>query len=179
MAEGRKSKPRTRPTRPIGLTGEGSPVKSNSPPDKHELGWFIAAPLSNRLYQKSALGKPIDGGIILTEEEIMFCHWHRHVPLTEGWVDDRLSEDPNFVYKSVAYDVVRSAGEKVVPVDERWLRWSRESHPFVFRHERPSMILHGRPLPGRVAADPCSPPATCGHRGGQWCPSCPTSHKVV
>ena len=59
----------------------------------------------------------------------MFCHWHRHVPLTEGWVDERLSEDPNFVYKSVAYDVVRSAGEKVVPVDDRWLRWSRESHP--------------------------------------------------
>ena len=129
MAEGRKSKPRSRPTRPIGLTGEGSPAKPNSPPTKHDLGWFIPAPLSNRLYQKSALGKPIDGGIILTEEEIMFCHWHRHVPLTEGWVDERLSEDPNFVYKSVAYDVVRSAGEKVVPVDDRWLRWSRESHP--------------------------------------------------
>ena len=34
-----------------------------------------------------------------------------------------------FPYKSVAYDVVRSAGEKVVPVDGKWMRWSRESHP--------------------------------------------------
>ena len=129
MAEGRKSKPRSRPTRPIGLSGEGAPSKPNSPPTKHELGWFIPSPLSNRLHQKSALGKPIDGGIILSEEEVMFCHWHRHVPLAEGWVDERLAENPNFVYKTVAYDVVRSAGEKVVPIDGRWLRWSRESHP--------------------------------------------------
>ena len=129
MADGRKSRPRSRPTRPIGLSGEGAPAKPNMPPTKHESGWFIAEPISNRLYQKSALGKPIEGGIVLTEEEVMFCHWHRHVPLEEGWVENRLSEDPNFAHKSVAFDVIRSAGEKVVPVDGKWLRWSRESHP--------------------------------------------------
>jgi len=129
MAEGRKSKPRSRPTRPIGLSSEGSPSKPNPPPDEHEDGWFISAPLSNRLHQKSALGKPVDGGIILSEEEVMFCHWHRHVPLEEGWVDARLEENANFAHKVVAFDVVRSAGEKVVPIDGKWLRWARESHP--------------------------------------------------
>ena len=95
----------------------GAPSKPNPHPSEHELGWFIPEPLSNRLHQKSALGKPIEGGIVLTEEEVMFCHWHRHVPLEQSWVDDRLAENPNFVYKSVAYDVVRSAGEKVVPIE--------------------------------------------------------------
>ena len=129
MAEGRKSKPRSRPTRPIGLSNGGSPSKPNPIPVEKNGGWFLPAPLSNRLYQKSALGKPIEGGIILTEEEVMFCHWHRHVPLEDNWVEERISNDPNFPYKSVAYDVVRSAGEKVVPVDGKWMRWSRESHP--------------------------------------------------
>ena len=129
MAEGRKSKPRARPTRPIGLSNEGAPTKPNPYPIPHTDGWFIPSPLSNRLYQKSALGKPLDGGITLTDEEVMFCHWHRHVPLEEGWVDERLAQDPDFAHKCVAFDVVRSAGEKVVPIDGKWLRWSRESHP--------------------------------------------------
>ena len=129
MAEGRKSKPRPRPTRPIGLSKEGAPSKPNQEPIWNGDGWFISAPLSNRLYQKSAIGKPIDGGINLTSEEVMFCHWHRHVPLSSDWVDCRLEEDQDFAHKSVAYDVVRSAGEKVVPIDGKWLRWSRESHP--------------------------------------------------
>ncbi len=129
MAEGRKSKPRIRPTRPIGLSKDSAPTKPNKPPKAINEGWFIPEPLSNRLHQKSALGKPIDGGIVLTTEEVMFCHWHRHVPLPDGWVEARLEEDSNFAHKAVAYDVVRSAGEKVVPVDGKWLRWERESHP--------------------------------------------------
>ena len=129
MAEGRKSKPRSRPTRPIGLSIEGAPSKPNPPPSEHELGWFIPAPLSNRLHQKSALGKPIEGGIVLTEEEVMFCHWHRHVPITEEWFEKIVSEDSDFPYRVVAYDVARSGGEKVVPKGDQWYRWQRESHP--------------------------------------------------
>ena len=129
MAEGRKSRPRPRPTRPIGLSTDGLPTKPNPLPVKNGDLWFLSAPLSNRLYQKSALGKPVDGGILLTNEEVMFCHWHRHVPLEEGWVETQLKEDPSFAHKAVAYDVLRSAGEKVVPKSGKWLRWSRESHP--------------------------------------------------
>ena len=82
-----------------------------------------------RTVSKSVLGKPVDGGIILTSEEVMFCHWHRHVPLEDGWVDSQLRLDSDFAHKAVAFDVVRSAGEKVVPISGKWLRWSRESHP--------------------------------------------------
>jgi hypothetical protein len=129
MGGGRRSKPRVRPTRPLGLSDEGSPVKLNQAPEPHGDGWFIAAPLSNRLYQKSALGRPIDGGIVMTAEEVMFCHWHRHVPLPDMWLEQRLKDNPDFAHKAVAFDVVRNAGEKVVPRDGRWLRWPRESHP--------------------------------------------------
>ena len=139
MSEGRRSKPRLRPTRPIGLKSAEGPVKENPTLAKHEDGWFISAPLSNRLFQKSAIGKPIDGGIIVTEEEALFCHWHRHVPLPDGWVNDRLKQDPNFAHKSVAFDVVRNAGDKVVPVDGEWLRWPRDSHP---SRGKPTASIH-------------------------------------
>ncbi len=129
MAEGRKSKPRPRPSRPIGLSNDGAPSKPNPFPVWRSNGWFIPAPLSNRLYQKSAIGQPIDGGILLTGEEVMFCHWHRHVPVHPEWVEKQVTENPDFAHKCVAFDVVRSAGEKVVPIDGKWLRWSRESHP--------------------------------------------------
>ena len=128
MAEGRKSKPRSRPNRPIGLSKDG-PSKKNPLPIQKDGGWFIPAPLSNRLHQKSALGVPVEGGIILNDEELMFCHWHRHIPLPSNWVEDRLSENENFAHKAVAFDVVRNAGDKVVPIEGKWLRWSRESHP--------------------------------------------------
>ena len=59
----------------------------------------------------------------------MFCHWHRHVPLEDGWVEAQLQLDPDFAHKAVAYDVVRSAGEKVVPISGKWLRWSRSHIP--------------------------------------------------
>ena len=32
-------------------------------------------------------------------------------------------------HKAVAFDVVRNAEDKVVPIEGKWLRWSRESHP--------------------------------------------------
>ncbi len=129
MAGGRKSKPRVRPTRPIGLSSHSAPSKPNDPPVEHDDSWFIPTPLSNRLHQKSALGKPIDGGILLTDEEVMFCHWHRHVPLEDGWVEQQLSKDPNFAHRCVAFDVSRSGGEKVVPTNGVWKRWARDSHP--------------------------------------------------
>ena len=101
MAEGRKSKPRVRPTRPIGLSTEGSPTKLNPFPVEMENGWFLPAPLSNRLYQKSALGRPVDGGIILTNEEVMFCHWHRHVPVDSDWVENQLQKNQILLTKQL------------------------------------------------------------------------------
>lgn len=129
MGEGRKSQPRKRPTRPIGEVSSAAPVKLNDEPVFQDGMWFIPNPLSSRLYQKSALGQPVEDGILLTVEEVMFCHWHRHVPLPKNWVEQQMAKDPDFAYRVVAFDVVRSGGEKVVLQEGKWLRWARDSHP--------------------------------------------------
>jgi hypothetical protein len=129
MSGGKRPKLRVRKTRPIGEAGDSPPTKNHPEPELIDGSWFLPEPISNRLHQKSALGKPVPGGIILSDEEVMFCHWNRHVPLPTGWVEERMSQDPNFAYKSVVFDVVREGGDKVVPVDGKWLRWPRESHP--------------------------------------------------
>jgi hypothetical protein len=81
-------------------------------------GWFLPDPLSQRLHQKSALGRRTEGGILLTPEEVMFCHWYRHVPLPSGsrWFDEQLAEDPSLIQRTIALDVLRNGGERVVPV---------------------------------------------------------------
>ncbi|MDP6869776.1 MAG: hypothetical protein QGI21_03265 [Candidatus Poseidoniaceae archaeon] len=129
MAGGRGGKPRVRETRNLGLKSEGAPSKQNPEPISSDGMWFIPEPLSNRLHQKSAIGITVEGGILLSPEEVMFCHWHRHVPISENWFSERVAEDETFPYRAVAFDVSRSGGEKVVPRDSEWFRWARDSHP--------------------------------------------------
>ena len=129
MAGGRKSKPRIRNRRPLGLSTDNSPSKKNQVPTFMNDGWFISEPVASRLYQKSAIGKPISDGIIVSDEELMFCHWHRHIPLPEGWIDEKLESNPDFVYQVVAYDTIRSSGDKLVRDRDSWLLWNRETHP--------------------------------------------------
>jgi len=112
--------PRVRTTRPLGvpLSPNKAPATPLAAPVLKEGKWYIEAPLSSRLHQKSALGKTdSEGGCSLTNEEVLFCHWHRHVPLpSDGWFADAVREDPDLVARSVAFDVSRSGGELVVPV---------------------------------------------------------------
>ena len=117
MSDGKRPKLRVRKTRPIGQLKDSPPSKNHPVPEPRDGAWFLPEPISNRLHQKSALGVPVSGGVLLNAEEIMFCHWNRHVPLPSGWVDERIAEDSNFVYKSVVFDVVREGGDKVVPID--------------------------------------------------------------
>ena len=49
--------------------------------------------------------------------EVLFCHWNRHVPIPEEWVSEIISEDPDFIAKSVVFDVSRSGGEIVIPTE--------------------------------------------------------------
>ena len=129
MSGGRESKPRSRNTRPIGLSSENSPTKKNPIPTRYEDGWLIKEPVASRLYQKSAIGMPTASGIKINDEELMFCHWHRHIPLPDGWLDEKLANDANFVYQIVAYDTIRSSGEKLVQSEDCWNLWTRENHP--------------------------------------------------
>ena len=88
----RTYRPRARTTRSL-----DEPRSSNSPPAQPipapvERGdhWFLPDPVAQRLHQKSALGMRVTDGILMTAEEVMFCHWYRHVPLPRGkqWVFD-------------------------------------------------------------------------------------------
>lgn len=152
----REFTPRVRTTRPLGVvqTPNKAPSTPLAPPQKKDGEWFIEAPLAARLYQKSALGRiDSDGGCFLRNEEILFCHWHRHLPLpSEDWFNECVKEDPNVVARAVAFDVARSGGELVVPVENlpakrgfvtaptTWaLRWNREQN---FTKETP--VAHVR-----------------------------------
>ena len=148
--------PRVRTTRPLGtsLTPNQAPSMPLPPPSYKNNEWYIEAPLASRLHQKSALGRTdSDGGVFMTHEEILFCHWHRHLPLpSDEWFSDSLKNDPDLVARSVAFDVARSGGELVVPVENisekrgftiastTWaLRWNREQ---IFSKEDP--VAHVR-----------------------------------
>lgn len=50
-------------------------------------------------------------------EEVMFCHWYRHVPLPGGaeWFDAQLMQTPRLALATIALDVLRNGGELVVP----------------------------------------------------------------
>ena len=96
---------------------------------------------------KSALGQATEGGILLTPEEVMFCHWYRHVPLPGGpeWFEQRLEKDEELAKRTIALDVLRNGGERVVPalhLQERFsslpgrtwaVRWERHE-PWTSHH---------------------------------------------
>ena len=141
--QNRKFTPRQRTTRPLGvsLTTNLAPSQALLPPTMRDGSWFIEPPLSSRLYQKSGLGKmQSDQSIRLTSEEILFCHWHRHVPLpSEHWFQESVKQNPDIVARGVVFDTARSGGEILIPVENipsKWevaipkatwaLRWNRE-----------------------------------------------------
>lgn len=117
----RKFAPRLRTTRPLGetLTTNTPPSQPLPVPEKRDGAWYLPAPLAQRLHEKSALGTPTsDGGIRLTTEEVMFCHWYRHVPLPEpvqDWFEQEAAVSPSLATRTVAMDILRNGGELVVP----------------------------------------------------------------
>ena len=145
----RKYTPRARSTRPIGepRTANAPPGQALEAPVQRGEFWFIPEPLSQRLHQKSALGQATEGGILLTPEEVMFCHWYRHVPLPGGpaWFEQRLENDEELAKRTIALDVLRNGGERVVPAvhlqgrfsslpDRTWaVRWERHE-PWTSHH---------------------------------------------
>ena len=131
---GRDLRPRPRPQRPLGHRPEG-PRDRWAPPVPHQGGWAVPAKLGQRLYEKSKLGRlDGDGNLVLSSEEVLFCHWNRHVSLpSEAWLEEELEGDPNLLQRAVILDVARSGGEILVINDAdtpRWgLRWSRHAKP--------------------------------------------------
>ena len=116
----RKFTPRQRTKRPLGIsiTSNAAPKAPHDKPIMHESGWLIKPPLSARLFQKSGLGVPLRGedGIILSPMEILFCNWHRHLPLpSDDWFENEIDKDSDLLAKAVIFDTARSGGEIVIP----------------------------------------------------------------
>ena len=131
----RKFKPRARTTRELDLVNVGSTGSQKiQPPTALGDMWKIEPPLSTRLYEKSALGKRLeDGSIALTASEVLFCHWHRHVPLpTATWLESELETNPRLIYEAIILDVGRNGGEMIVPTvhrpQEQHLSWAVRWH---------------------------------------------------
>ena len=151
----RKYTPRVRTQRPLSVsrTTNEPPSKPLPAPVERDGFWFLPAPLSQRLHEKSGLGQTTrDGGILLTVEEVMFCHWYRHVPLPSDsdWFDQRISDDEALLSRLIGMDVLRNGGERVIPAvhlkqrfpnlpASTWaIRWER--HEPWTRHEGFSQV---------------------------------------
>ncbi len=99
--QSRKFKPRHRTRRTLGesITSNSAPKIPHEKPTPHDSGWIIRPPLSSRLYQKSGLGiLTSDECIVLSPMEVLFCNWHRHLPLPgENWFENELKKESDLI----------------------------------------------------------------------------------
>jgi len=134
-------RPRERGIRSINpeLIGNSDGEGRHKPPSKYEDKWLVSGSIGSRLWNKSAIGFQMDEGTLLMPEEVLFCHWHRHLPLpNSNWLNDILSEDPFLLHRAAAMNTIREPGDLLVLTDstelesneESWgLRWNRGEHP--------------------------------------------------
>ena len=139
----RRYKPRVRTTRPIGpdVVKESPDRKPLQRPSFDGKDWTLQPPLATRLFEKSAIGRRnSDGSISLSSAEVLYCHWHRSVPLpTLDWLELEFERNPNLLHEAVILDIGRRGGEMVVPAENldgeppfsSWgVRWGNSQNRF-------------------------------------------------
>ena len=126
----------TRPT-------ESSLRRHRNGMERVEGGWIYDGPAAERLWHKSAIGRPIpDGRLVLTASEMIFCRDHRHVEFpSDDWILRVSDEDPKAIPEGAILEALRVPGNKIVlrrnlegmgleHSDETWgLRWESDKHP--------------------------------------------------
>jgi hypothetical protein len=85
------------------------------PCTRHEEGWLLDGPAAQRLHDKSALGRPFTNNqLLLTDSEVLFCSRHRHLKLTDGWLEGLAAERSGLLHETAALEAMRVPGERVV-----------------------------------------------------------------
>ncbi len=111
--------------------------------ESYNDGWLYSGSASERLWNKSAIGRKIENNkLLLSSAEVIFCHEHRHLDWpSEGWFENEILKNPDLINESIIIEALRVPGNKVVltsSLDEKqfnyskdtWgLRWNSDSHP--------------------------------------------------
>ena len=105
--------------------------------------WHFNEKSADRLWHKSAIGKPAEGGgILMSSVELLFCINHRHIKAPSGnMITEELVDNTNFLSEYAAMEALRVPGNKVILNTKQWncdynfeknswaLRWPSNSHP--------------------------------------------------
>ena len=105
--------------------------------------WSYSGSAADRLWHKSAIGRPAEGGsLLLSSAETLFVHHHRNVDFpSEDWLSTALNADRLLMQKFAVLEALRVPGNKVIfsanlevvsqtAQAESWAaRWASDSHP--------------------------------------------------
>ena len=111
--------------------------------ERVEGGWVYDGPAADRLWHKSAIGRPENGGsLVLSASELIFCRDHRHIDFpSEDWLLRILEEDGGAILEGAIMEALRVPGNKIVlkgnlesiglkHSEVSWgLRWASDTHP--------------------------------------------------
>ena len=110
--------------------------------EKHREGWIYSGQAADRLWDKSAIGRPLgETGLLLTGAEVIFCHEHRHLDLPSGWIGKAVQEHLELFDEAAILEALRVPGNKIVinhnlkeldvgHASLSWAaRWPSDSHP--------------------------------------------------
>ena len=106
--------------------------------------WLYSGSASERLWNKSAIGKKINNNqLLLSASEVIFCHNHRHLDWpSENWFEEEISKNPNLINESIVVEALRVPGNKLMLTkfiennskflqhNDTWgVRWNSSNHP--------------------------------------------------
>jgi len=111
--------------------------------EKHPEGWIYSGQASDRLWSKSAIGRPMgESGLLLSGAEVVFCHEHRHIELPHSdWMAEAVIENTRIIDEVSIIEALRVPGNKIVlrnnlsvlgveSSHSTWAaRWPSDKHP--------------------------------------------------
>jgi len=105
--------------------------------------WSYSGSAADRLWHKSAIGRPAEGGsLLLSPAETLFVHHHRNVDFpSDDWLANALNADSLLMQQFAVLEALRVPGNKVILTanlevvgqtaqDDSWAaRWASDTHP--------------------------------------------------